>query len=85
MVLYRHLSEVIRDGLELKIQCRRCPFSERGDPADASGYVGISHALNRDGTHPEFTLERCLDGLKCPICGGESFSVEAIKPLKRST
>jgi Zn finger protein HypA/HybF involved in hydrogenase expression len=85
MALYTQLSEVIRDGLELKIQCSRCPFNERADPADAKGYVGIAHALNRDGTQPEFSLERCLDGIKCPVCGGESLKVDAIKPLRRST
>jgi hypothetical protein len=66
--------------MELKLECRRCRYSERADPADAQWYVGISRKLHT--AEPDFALERCADGLQCPICGAHDFKVDAIRPLK---
>ena len=85
MANYRKLDELIRDGMELKLECRRCHHTERSDPADAKDYVASCRKYNAPlgiTAEPDFTIERCANGLPCPICGVCDFNVDVIKKRK---
>lgn len=82
---YKNLNEVIRDEMELKVTCLKCRKSFRSDPMDAMSYVGTSRMYDQKlgGTaDPDISLERCVDGIHCPICSASDFKVDVIKPLR---
>lgn len=91
MARYLTLNDLIRDGMEMRLECRKCRYVERVNPEAAKGYVARvyrrtaylhSHRLEPvDKGRPDITLEGCLDGVSCPTCRASDWKVDAIKPL----
>lgn len=72
--------------MELKVQCSSCRCFERVDPHDVKSHVGAVRATRGILGHmdePDFTLERCLIGMNCNICGESKFVVDANMRLKQ--
>lgn len=90
---YSTLSELIRVGMEMRLECRKCRHILRADPEDARSYVARVHRSNAylrahrmepvTEARPNQTLDGCVDGVPCPICGASNWQVDPIKPLRR--
>lgn len=92
MAHYRTINELVRDGMFLRIECRKCRHVEMVDPEDIKSYISQLHrgdAMTKahgwqliPHGNPDLTLIGCMDGIECPICRASDWMVDAIKPLK---
>jgi ribosomal protein S27E len=86
---YRTINDLIRDGMYMRIQCRKCRHAETIDPEDAKSNVANlrlgDDQLKARGLrpvahgNPDLTLRGVMDGVDCPICGAVDWTFDAIK------
>lgn len=92
MAQYRTIHELVRDGMFMRVECRKCRHKGTIDPSEIKSYISELYRgdamLKSYGLQPiphgspDPTLRNCLDGVPCSRCRASDWIIDAIKPPK---